>query len=329
MTDGPIKLFISHASEDKEAFVKRLADALNANPKFQVWYDDYSLRLGDSLSQSIARGLRSTDYGIVVLSPAFFAKKWPTDELSALFALETKERKIILPIWHNVTFEDVTKFNPILADRKAIPTNKDLEEIVFAIEFAAGVSARVKEIEDPFKPLVDEIRNSILERNANDQLGNSPEGVELAQRSALSIFSQFERLIGEIKDLSIQVQRGHGPTLTRPYPGVVALGPSNANLEIGYLNLSANRTKDARLVISLFAWDFDFPSPEGKRRERNRLVFLPAFTAERKVRWVLDGDTANPHLTTQMIPKQAVASFLYFIRERVQELDTPESYQPS
>jgi TIR domain len=327
MAREPIKLFISHASEDKEAFVKGLADALIANGKFQIWYDDYSLRLGDSLSQSIARGLRSTDYGLVVLSPAFFAKKWPANELSALFALETQERKIILPIWHNVTVDDVVEFNPILADRKAIPSNKSLEEVVFAIEFAVGISARVKEFEKPFKPLVDEIRNSILERNANDQLSNSSEGVELVQRSVVSIFNQFERQIAEIKDLNIQVQRRHSPTVTRPYPGVIASGPSNANIEIGYLNLSANRTKNAKLVVSLFAWDFDFPSPEGRRKERSSLVFLPGFTGERKVRWIVDGDPAR--WTTQKVANQAVASFLYFIRERVQELDIPESYRPS
>jgi hypothetical protein len=57
MSEETTKLLISHVSEDKEAFVKGLADALNANPKFDVWYDDYSLRLGDSLLESITKGL--------------------------------------------------------------------------------------------------------------------------------------------------------------------------------------------------------------------------------------------------------------------------------
>jgi TIR domain len=118
MPDRPIKLFISHASEDKEAFVRRLANGLKKNPNFEVWYDEYSLRLGDSLSQSITKGLGSCDYGIVVLSPDFFSKKWPANEFGAMLSLETKERKILLPIWHNgVTHEQVLEFNPILADR--------------------------------------------------------------------------------------------------------------------------------------------------------------------------------------------------------------------
>ena len=70
MSEQPIKLFISHASEDKEAFVKGLADALNANPKFKVWYDEYSVRLGDSLSQSIGLVyVKVPNYQIADLTP--------------------------------------------------------------------------------------------------------------------------------------------------------------------------------------------------------------------------------------------------------------------
>jgi len=149
MPAQPIKLFISHASEDKKSFVKSLALSLRANPLFDLWYDEYSLRLGDSLSKSIAKGLRSCDYGVVVISPAFISKQWPANELAGLFALETKERTVLLPIWHKVTRENVLKFSPILADRIAIPSTKPLGEIVFAIEFAAGISQRIKEASYP------------------------------------------------------------------------------------------------------------------------------------------------------------------------------------
>jgi hypothetical protein len=69
-------LFVSHASEDKETFVEPLAVALG---RFgvKVWYDKFSLRLGDSLSRSIDNGLAKSDYGLVVLSPAFLQKRWP------------------------------------------------------------------------------------------------------------------------------------------------------------------------------------------------------------------------------------------------------------
>lgn len=79
--------FISHASEDKADFVRPLAEALTA-VGFDIWYDDFALSVGDSLRQSIDKGLSGSRYGIVVLSAAFFAKNWPQYELNGLVAKE-------------------------------------------------------------------------------------------------------------------------------------------------------------------------------------------------------------------------------------------------
>ena len=67
-------VFISHASEDKDEFVEHLADALVA-ADFKVWYDEFELKLGDSLRKKIDFGLANCRYGVVVLSKAFFAKE--------------------------------------------------------------------------------------------------------------------------------------------------------------------------------------------------------------------------------------------------------------
>jgi hypothetical protein len=115
-------LFISHASEDKKDFVEPLAGALTSFG-VRVWYDDYTLQLGDSLSRNIDKGLANSDYGLVVLSPAFFAKKWPEYELRGLIAKEHAGDKVILPIWHNVTNDEVLKFSPPLADKLAVKTD--------------------------------------------------------------------------------------------------------------------------------------------------------------------------------------------------------------
>src|SRR5260370_34096642 len=100
-----MRLVISHASEDKDDFVRPLAERLRQ--VFDVWFDEYELTLGDRLLAKITEGLRSCDFGVVVLSPAFFAKKWPQAELDGLFALEEPTKKVILPIWKDVTEEDV------------------------------------------------------------------------------------------------------------------------------------------------------------------------------------------------------------------------------
>jgi TIR domain len=51
--------FICHASEDKAALVRPLAERLRAE-HVEVWYDEFSLSVGDSLRRSIDRGLRMT-----------------------------------------------------------------------------------------------------------------------------------------------------------------------------------------------------------------------------------------------------------------------------
>lgn len=122
MTDPPTKeweLFISHASEDKKSFVDPLANALTGFG-LSVWYDKFSLKLGDSLSRSIDEGLARARFGLVVLSPAFLAKKWPEYELRGLTAREMAGGKVILPIWHNVSRAEILAFSPPLADKFAI-----------------------------------------------------------------------------------------------------------------------------------------------------------------------------------------------------------------
>jgi TIR domain len=122
-------VFISHASEDKEEFVRQLAEALDERG-LSVWYDEFSLRLGDSLRRSIDKGLSSCDYGVVVLSPAFFAKEWPQRELDALFQRDTIDQKVILPVWHNISRDEVAQHSPLLADRVAVKSSDGLERVV-------------------------------------------------------------------------------------------------------------------------------------------------------------------------------------------------------
>ena len=114
-------VFISHASEDKNSLVRPLAEKLT-ELGFDVWYDESSLKVGDSLRQKIDQGLASSRYGIVVLSESFFAKNWPQYELNGLVAREMYGGKVILPIWHKVSKDEVLRFSPTLADKVALNT---------------------------------------------------------------------------------------------------------------------------------------------------------------------------------------------------------------
>ncbi len=122
-------VFVSHASEDKEDFVRPFVKCLQENG-IKVWYDEFSLRVGDSLRRSIDNGLKNSRYGIIVLSEAFFSKEWPQRELDGLFAREVNGEKVILPIWHKISKNEVLKFSPIIADMLALNTSSfTIEEI--------------------------------------------------------------------------------------------------------------------------------------------------------------------------------------------------------
>jgi hypothetical protein len=121
--------FISHASEDKDEFVRPLAKALS-KLGLRIWFDEFELRVGDSLRRSIDRGLSKSAYGIVVLSRAFFAKQWPQYELDGLVSTEMSGRKAILPVWHNVSRARVMKYSPTLADRVAAKSTSGMSAVV-------------------------------------------------------------------------------------------------------------------------------------------------------------------------------------------------------
>lgn len=123
-------VFICHASEDKEEFVRPLAERLKEK-HVEVWYDEFSLKVGDSLRRSIDRGLSKSRFGIVVLSKSFFEKEWPQRELDGLVQIETNKRaKTILPIWYGITHEEVLEYSPTLADKYALPSDKGLDFII-------------------------------------------------------------------------------------------------------------------------------------------------------------------------------------------------------
>jgi TIR domain-containing protein len=114
-------VFISHASEDKEKLVRPLAVALRSLG-VSVWYDEFTLSPGDSLSRSIDKGIDGASHGLVVISPAFISKPWPEYELRGLVNREVEEDAKIIPIWHRVSRRDVLHFSPPLADKIAINT---------------------------------------------------------------------------------------------------------------------------------------------------------------------------------------------------------------
>lgn len=122
-------VFISHASEDKEEVVRPLAHALRMEG-LKVWYDEFELKIGDSLRRKIDKGLANSKFGIVVLSKAFIKKGWTNYELDGIITKSVSGEQIILPIWHNISKKEVIDFSPSLADKLARNTlSNTVEEI--------------------------------------------------------------------------------------------------------------------------------------------------------------------------------------------------------
>lgn len=135
-----MKIFISHATEDKDKVARPLAKALQ-KLGHEIWYDEYSLKLGDSLTAEIDRGLIECDYGVVIFSKSFFSKKWTQKELAGLVARETSSstgKTIILPIWHDINAEEIKQYSPTLADRIAVSTKGGLKKVVDEIVKVVG-----------------------------------------------------------------------------------------------------------------------------------------------------------------------------------------------
>ena len=189
--------FICHASEDKEEFVRPLANEL-IKRGFTVWFDEFSLTLGDSLSKSIDNGIANSRYGIIVLSTNFFAKQWPQRELNSLATLEmTMGEKKLLHVWHKLSQHKVSKFSPTLADKYAVSNSKGLEFVIKEIMRLFSSAKVSKDIES----IVNDILKPIIEALVDNPNCFSLTYVEGERTAVIELHlyddSQWGRIIGK------------------------------------------------------------------------------------------------------------------------------------
>jgi len=131
------KAVISHDSRDKPTIAEPLALQLS-KLMVPVWYDQYSLKVGDSLRESIELGLRECEKCIFVITPNFLQNGgWSKREYDSVFTRELVEgRKLILPVWHQVTVRDVFAYSPVLADRYALNWDDGIEKVAAQLQGA-------------------------------------------------------------------------------------------------------------------------------------------------------------------------------------------------
>ncbi len=299
-------LFICHASEDQPDFVRPLAEALSI--EFKVWYSEYELKLGDSLLQRIDGGLATCDFAIVVLSHAFFAKQWPQAELDGLIARESKSRKVILPIWKDITKEEVAAYSPILAGRLAATNTAGLPKIVEEIRIAVGVSERQRNLTrmEFATERVRELRQNVAEKKRAEQLLYSEEGVQRLTTSVDTIFKAVETALTTDQTQSDPIKFGISKPLRDSFQVMTIKGM--------YLHLRAKNlhcAADTRLEFKVVqrSWD-DLGRPTSGVFSHHDDEFRPTFRSADRLVWVstedstaYDTDALVAHVTDIFVQK--------------------------
>ena len=105
------------------------------NLGLDVWYNEFELKIGQSLRRKIDEGLAKSRFGILFLSKSFLSKGWTNYELDGLVTMSVSGDQVFLPIWHKISKQEVINFSPSLADRLArITAMHNVEEIAKEIE---------------------------------------------------------------------------------------------------------------------------------------------------------------------------------------------------
>jgi uncharacterized protein YjbI with pentapeptide repeats len=87
--------------------------------------------VGDNTTEKINSGLLDSEFDIIILSKNFFKKQWPREEQQALIDKQMiTGKKVILPVWHDVTKREVFEYSPILAGKFALKTKDGIDKIV-------------------------------------------------------------------------------------------------------------------------------------------------------------------------------------------------------
>ena len=87
-------------------------------------YDSLELQWGKSLREQIDNGIKRSKFAILVLSKNFLAKKWPKRELDGILAKEEITGATPLPIWYDISYEEVFDFSPTLSGLYSLSTDK-------------------------------------------------------------------------------------------------------------------------------------------------------------------------------------------------------------
>ncbi len=307
-------LFICHASEDRDDFVRPLAEALRKEYE-KVWYSEYELTLGDSLLQKIDQGLAACDFGIVVLSNPFFEKKWPRAELDGLFGRETQSHKMILPIWKDITEDEVKAHSPILATRFAVSKTAGLPKVLEQIRRAVSVSERQRELTaiDLAAQRVEALKQTMAESQRAETLLRSEQGANLVRSSIDNLWETVQKVLSADSDASaaikFQCQR-------KVWSSMYVSTVRGMYLNLHPTNVHMNSVANTRLEVKIFQrhWD-DVGQPASAVMPRHETEFQPTFRSGDQVVWLNPDKTAS--YTTEELAGHVIELFVKYVQNEI------------
>ncbi|MCI6435893.1 MAG: toll/interleukin-1 receptor domain-containing protein [Clostridiales bacterium] len=136
-------VFISHANKDKSEYVDSLYDTIN-KLGVNIFYDKKSLSWGDEWKKVLLNGTEKSEFSIIVISQNFFGREWTERELEEFLKRQNASgQKIVLPLIHNISIEELKEKYPKLGEIQAISTNDYSQEEV-ALLFAGELIKRLK-----------------------------------------------------------------------------------------------------------------------------------------------------------------------------------------
>ena len=136
-------VFISHANSDKIAIVDEMNESLE-KLGIRIFYDKKALEWGDNWKHRIIEGTQKAEFAIIVISENFFDREWTERELNEFLNRQNSNgQKLILPILHNITVEQLKQKYPSVADIQGIST-KDYSCDQIALLFARQLIQRLR-----------------------------------------------------------------------------------------------------------------------------------------------------------------------------------------
>lgn len=157
------KVFLSHASEDKDRFVLRFAQLLRTKG-VDVWLDQWEMLPGDSLVDKIFQeGIGEASAIIVVVSKYSVEKPWVREELNAAVVKRINKGSLLIPV---------------VLDRCEVP-----------VALQSTLYIPVSDLAD-VETVVDKVRGAVYRQSERPPLGPAPSYVQ----SRLVAFTNLSRV---------------------------------------------------------------------------------------------------------------------------------------